>query len=82
MSLWRTPLPVSGAGEGRRGERDGAEPFHTGELFPQAGVPVKGGAAVPQGCGAQRSTLYGVAAGKTIASGKRFSRAVNGWARG
>jgi len=44
-----------------------AEPFHKREHFPKAGDPVKGGAAVLKGCGAQRGTLDGVAGGKTIA---------------
>jgi len=35
--------------------------------LPEVGVPVKGGEAVPQGCGAERSTLDGVTAGKKIA---------------
>jgi hypothetical protein len=45
------------------------------EHFPEAGAQsraAESNGAVPQGCGAQRSTLYGVAAGKKIACAKRF----------
>ena len=48
------------------------KPFHKQSVLPEVGVPVKGGEAVPQGCGAERSTLDGVTAGKRIALQKRF----------
>lgn len=50
--------------------------FDLREHFPQAGSQsraVEWNETVPQECGAQRSTLYWVAAGKIIASVKRFS---------
>jgi len=60
-----------------------AEPLYIAELLPVGRAPVKGGAAVPQECGAIRnrslgsgsqSTLDRVAGGKTIARKKRFDQ--------